>query len=107
MRNPCDDLTRRKSSKIVSQGPPAKSHQYIRGYSHFSPLEEYFSKMQFANYLPTLGLTGQHYTQGDQRQRISRFPSWENCHLRKISVPGPVGRIRLLATGAEPIVGQV
>jgi len=63
-------------------------------------------KNQFANYLPTLGLAGQHYTQGDKRQRISRFPSQENCHLKKILVPGPVGWIRLLAADAEPIFGQ-
>jgi hypothetical protein len=32
-------------------------------YSHFSPLGEYLSKTQFANYLPTLGLAEWHYTQ--------------------------------------------
>jgi hypothetical protein len=30
----------------------------------FFPLGEYLSKEQFANYLPTLGLAGWHYTQG-------------------------------------------
>jgi len=29
-RNPCDELTRRKSSKIVNQGPPASAGGYSR-----------------------------------------------------------------------------
>ena len=67
---------------------PGPHTSKIRGYSHFSPCEEYLSKDQLANYLPTLRLAGWHHTQSVKTIRVKaeRLASITNaCLSRRMS----------------------
>jgi len=65
------------------------------------PSGEYLSKNQFANYLPTLGLAGWHYTQGvktlrvkAERLKLIRLYR-ERCRVTSKDVQGSARHCRL------------